>query len=413
MNKTVKFVYERIRDTGEELIPKSNNYNLNFSDLTNVEPHFYKRLPSSELCPADTLPDDVFLYELNWDYRKSHQGFFDEVLASGNIRDSILIRVKEKTAFILFTVLFEGWMTDQFISIIEENFKKANIPLSQIIYASNCFNGDRLYKDYCERNNINLEMRFEYFPTFRIHQTDVEQALENREYTPGVRKKTFLCFNRRFSDHRLMFYMLVERRGLLDQFYLSMSKDQPESTNKFLDNASYLIHKYPEFGITQYDISRADSRLPLILDSPDFNRYPMENNPLSMKEYYDTSLVNIVNETYFFNNIIHITEKTYKPIAFMQPFIIVAAPFSLKHIADMGFKTFGDFWDESYDTETDHIVRMHKIINLVESIIKWTDAEKLEFTYRSAEILKYNRSHLKTMKHIETYQFVEKYGHEM
>jgi len=410
MNKTVKFVYERIRDNGKELIPRSNNYNLNFSESTNVEPHFYKRLPLTELFLADTLPNDIFLYELNWDYSKSYQGFFDEVLAPGNIRDSVLARLKEKTAFILFTVLFESWMTDQFISMINENFKKVNIPLSQIIYASNCFNGEQLYKDYCVRHNINPEMKFEYFPTFRIHQTDVEPVLNSREYNPGVRKKTFLCFNRRFSEHRLMFYMLVESRGLLDHFYLSMSKDQPESTNKFLDNASYLIYRYPEFDVTQEDIIRADSRLPLILDSTNFDRYPMENNPRSMKKFYDTSLVNIVNETYFFNDIIHITEKTYKPIAFMQPFIMVAAPFSLKHIRDIGFKTFGDFWDESYDIETDHIVRMHKIVNLVESIINWSDEEKLEFTYRSAKILKYNRSHLKTMRHIETYQFVEKYG---
>ena len=54
------------------------------------------------------------------------------------------------------------------------------------------------------------------------------------------------------------------------------------------------------------------------------------------------------NLLYFFNNIIHITEKTYKPIAFMQPFILVAAAGSLRHVQDMGFKTFNEFWDESY-----------------------------------------------------------------
>ena len=204
--------------------------------------------------------------------------------------------------------------------------------------------------------------------------------------------------------------MLVEKENLLDQFYLSMSKDQPESDNNFLNNAVYLTYRHPTFNITRSDIDRADSKLPLVLDNSNFNKYPMDRTIDSIQHYYDTSLINIITETYFFNNIIHITEKTYKPIAFMQPFIMVAAPFSLKHIKDMGFKTFDEFWDESYDTEINHIERMNKIFNIIKLISEWSESKKLEFSHQVADILKYNSLHLQSIKNIEMIQFVEKYG---
>jgi hypothetical protein len=400
-------VYERMT---RNRVPMSNNYNLNYSDNTNIEPHFYRRLLLVDLHLASQLPDDVFLYELNWDYNKNHQEFFDSVLMPNNIRESILTRLKEKTAFIVLTVLYEGWLNDNFLQLIHTSFNKAGIPLSQIVYVSNCYNGKQIYNEFCNKRNVIPEINNEYCPTFRIDQTDVDTIIKTSEYVPGLRKKTFLCFNRRFSDHRLLFYMLIEKRNLLDHFFLSMSKDQPESSSNFLINATYLIQRHPTFEITLNDVERSNSLLPLILDTQNFDKYPMEHNPNDMKQYYNDSLVNIINETYFFNNIIHITEKTYKPIAFMQPFIMVSSPFSLKHLKDMGFQTFDKFWDESYDEETNHAIRMNMIVNLVETICNWTETEKLNFSYQVADILKYNRDHLKTMKHIEMDRFINNYS---
>jgi hypothetical protein len=117
-------------------------------------------------------------------------------------------------------------------------------------------------------------------------------------------------------------------------------------------------------------------------------------------------------ETYFFNNIIHITEKTYKPIAFMQPFIMFAAPNGLQHIKDMGFKTFNQFWDESYDSETDHIIRFLKIAQEIRKISNWSQETLDQFAKDVRPILEFNREHLKNMKDIEVDQFVEKYGVE-
>jgi hypothetical protein len=52
----------------------------------------------------------------------------------------------------------------------------------------------------------------------------------------------------------------------------------------------------------------------------------------------------------------------------MKPFIVVAPPKTVEYIKSLGFKTFGDFWDESYDDEYDHSERLAKIFKLIDGL---------------------------------------------
>jgi hypothetical protein len=94
----------------------------------------------------------------------------------------------------------------------------------------------------------------------------------------------------------------------------------------------------------------------------------------------------------------------------MQPFILLGAARSLQHVKDMGFKTFGEFWDETYDLELDDKQRFNKIIAVIESIAKWTEQQRIEFTVRVKDIIDYNVNHLNTMQDIEIENLVKKYG---
>jgi hypothetical protein len=94
----------------------------------------------------------------------------------------------------------------------------------------------------------------------------------------------------------------------------------------------------------------------------------------------------------------------------MQPFILVAAAGSLQHIKDMGFKTFDQFWDEAYDLELDDKKRFAMIMSLIESISKWSEEEKIEFTFKVKDVVDYNVVHLNTMQDKEITNLIEKYG---
>jgi hypothetical protein len=429
MSSRINLVYEWIGPQG----PISNNRIPTIIDLIDSQvrgptpglredfhlvPHFYNRFNAVNILPACNLPTELFLYEINfgnYHYRDLLHAFNfnDGILDQNNISPKVIDRIKNKTAYILITLLFEGYLNDNFLSAMQEYFKHKQIPLTQIIYVNNCGNGKEVYENYCQRHSIIPEIQVEYLPVFRIDKTDITNAVDKylvEGYTPGPKEKTFLCFNRRYSDHRVLFFIMMVKKKLIDKFYISMAASQPEANRTFKTNAEYLIYRHNTYEITKDDIVECESLLPLVLDNTDFNNYPMETTLTPVEKFYKNSLINIVNETYFFNNIIHITEKTYKPIAFLQPFILLGAAGSLQHIRNMGFKTFDNFWDESYDTEIDDITRFNKIINIVEQISNWSDEEKIKFSYSVKEILEYNLNQLNTMSNNEIDTFTKKYG---
>jgi hypothetical protein len=381
-------------------------------------PFFINDFPEARLVTPANLPDGKFIYELNFaniDYR-DWKHFFDVnngALSNNYVSPQVLDRIRnEKNGYILVTILFEAWVHDEFFDEMRKFFNHHDIPLSQVIYATNCYNGSEIYKEYCNRRSLKPEINVEYFPTFRVHRTDIELVLEkykNVKYEVGPRKKTFLCFQRRINNHRIALLLNAVQQDIIDSFHISMDNKHPDDSRPFIEDAMGFIRRFPQFEFTQDDVKQANKILPLTLDTKNFSRYPMESSQFSTEEFYKSSLINIVSETYFFDREIHLTEKTWKPIAFKQPFIIIGARGSLKHIRDLGFKTFNDFWDESYDQLSD-IDRMKRIFETVNSISKWNKDRKIKFTEQVKDIVEYNFNHLCTMRDLELDNFRNKYG---
>jgi hypothetical protein len=64
----------------------------------------------------------------------------------------------------------------------------------------------------------------------------------------------------------------------------------------------------------------------------------------------------------YFGRRLHITEKTFKAIALEMPFMLIAPAGSLEYMRSYGFRTFEPIIDESYDSETNDIVRIEKVV---------------------------------------------------
>ena len=82
---------------------------------------------------------------------------------------------------------------------------------------------------------------------------------------------------------------------------------------------------------------------------------------------FQSTQISLVLET-IFDNRIHLTEKTLRPIACGHPFILAAGPGSLELLKKYGFKTFHPYINENYDRVADSNLRMQKIINEMERI---------------------------------------------
>lgn len=68
-------------------------------------------------------------------------------------------------------------------------------------------------------------------------------------------------------------------------------------------------------------------------------------------DWYDNTFFSVVAETIIDNNLpVFITEKTFKPIAFYHPFMILGQNNVLNRLKLLGFQTYENLFDESYDT---------------------------------------------------------------
>jgi hypothetical protein len=56
-----------------------------------------------------------------------------------------------------------------------------------------------------------------------------------------------------------------------------------------------------------------------------------------------------------------LSEKIFKPISNLQPFLVIGDYLTLAELKKLGFKTFSPFIDESYDNERDSYKRMELI----------------------------------------------------
>lgn len=105
------------------------------------------------------------------------------------------------------------------------------------------------------------------------------------------------------------------------------------------------------------------------------------------------SFVCLVTETRFACPTVYITEKTLKPIEVFRPFIILGAPGSLAFLKKIGFKTFGDFWDESYDNITDHTRRFEEVYKITKHILNLPPDDLKRMLNKMQKILLHNNNH--------------------
>lgn len=110
--------------------------------------------------------------------------------------------------------------------------------------------------------------------------------------------------------------------------------------------------------------------------------------------WYDRCFGSIVAETD--TRTVWITEKSFKPIAYHHPYVIFAAPGHLGRIRELGFETFDNIFDESYDTESDIETRCK---------ILYENARRMDSSTYDAETqrkLQHNHHHFFNQALVET-----------
>jgi hypothetical protein len=194
-------------------------------------------------------------------------------------------------------------------------------------------------------------------------------------------KKTFLIYNRAWSgtrEYRLRFAELLIHLNLQEHCKTSVNPIEPEL------RIHYKTHKFenptwrPQTVLENYfPVSDAHSHY-----SADFDI-----------EDYESTDIEVVLETLFDDDRLHLTEKSLRPIACGQPFMLAGTHGSLEYLRSYGFKTFGDVWDESYDLVEDPAERLIHVAELMKQIATWEPKVRKRKLAEAQAIADYNKQY--------------------
>jgi hypothetical protein len=220
-----------------------------------------------------------------------------------------------------------------------------------------------------------------------------------------LRKHKFICFNRTISHRHqrpVMAYFALKYDLLKDNIFSFIDNPTPEQIASFIRE----VYDIDEDSLKDYS-ERISKLLPYEIDTHMLNTmhqktsFSVDNN---RKDLYDESYLYITTETRFKDGTTpFLSEKTFRPMVNLQPFLYFGNYHSLKVLHDYGFKTFHPYIDESYDNETDPKKR---ILMLEQELVKFVNRpiqEIHDWYYSITDILLYNQQHLATFKNFNPY----------
>jgi hypothetical protein len=201
-------------------------------------------------------------------------------------------------------------------------------------------------------------------------------------------KNTFIAPNRIVAgkrQHRLEILYWIFKMGLTDNWI--SCPDMCPAENISIHNAVQSLR------IHYHDIESVFAAQQLPMDFPGETGHPMHSCWLSLFDESAESLLYLVTETVATGRRHHLTEKTFKPIALGMPFVIVGTQGSLRYLRSYGFKTFGEFWDESYDDEPNDQLRIKKIANTLKQLNDLEPQHKDAIFHSAQEVIQHNWNH--------------------
>jgi len=387
--------------------PVLNNQNFNqpLSELVedNGTYEFFNNLNGFECVPSLSLKEmDYFVYPVRLGFNPDDWLNHPEadLLAATNMSVHTFNGIRGRNGFLFLDLGNESILNDRIIDTIHEYLKLKDIPLRKIILQTGNANGEKYYKEYCFRKQISRGMNIcclEYFE-WMVSRLIVEHQKLKRDVLPKnidhtKIEKTFLCLNRVHRWHRINLFLLWNVNYLMKDTYYTLNNKTNFPAGSDYDDDIWRSTLDPriidKFKLTEEDIDKIHSTLPLKIDEF-VEASEMAGLYSAVDPYYQTSLISVVTETNFENNDIFNTEKIFKPMVHRHPFILVGPYKTLEYLKDMGYKTFSDFWDESYDDIEDPFERLLKIVEICKDIQSWDDIKKKQFFYKSMIITNHN-----------------------
>jgi hypothetical protein len=226
-----------------------------------------------------------------------------------------------------------------------------------------------------------------YNRIIKINQQDLQDEIQFH----------FLSFNGRLSLLRTSLFCYFYRKKLLAKSifsYLGYSAYAVRSNFETLINrgADYYLNSHNFEPDTESHIPSEEifKLVPYRIKNETVSKgIPVVSNIA----VYNQTFCHLVTETYKGHHNPFLTEKTFKPIAAKQPFMLFGAKHSLRFLQDLGFQTFAAFIDESYDS-LDQPDRFNAILSEIDRIAAMSIDQLKDLKSEMKSVVDHNYNHL-------------------
>jgi ABC-type oligopeptide transport system ATPase subunit len=293
-------------------------------------------LESSTFTITNQVPKSKFLYPICLS-----SGF--PFIQHTEIPEVIFHEMQHGNCLVLLIHPGEGYIWYQYKKIIKrlQTFNKIKIHDNMIMFATGNPTLSTRYKS--------VYYNFWEPASFGNNIIKEKQLGIQHIFKDDLRPYKFISLNRICHPHRFAVAAALypyQEQGLLsfvNAEYSIRSNYRKVSFNNFAEH-------YPDHRIKWGDLPEDFKlMLPPQYENPENLDLP---NPVVIDSHADKfyhSYLHIVCETFVSH--VFFSEKTYKPIKYFQPFVLINGQYSLQYFRDMGYQTFSGYIDESYDLE--------------------------------------------------------------
>lgn len=195
-------------------------------------------------------------------------------------------------------------------------------------------------------------------------------------FKPEKEGKFFLCHNRSPKPHRYAFLVLLRNKGLINDVDWSLIMGWNRKQHLVGGDISRNFF-FPFFNFNEYENYKNDidffenigiQKSMYEVDTNWFSEGDLSPE-FNWKDIYELrtfqeTYVNIVTESNFFSESVHITEKSIKPFYFYQLPIFLSGRHHVKFFKEnYGFDLFDDIINHSYDEIVDNKQRLFAVFN--------------------------------------------------
>lgn len=210
------------------------------------------------------------------------------------------------------------------------------------------------FADFYGVNVVSLNLLKNFLP--KMENGEAEQYASdklNAIYSLKTNTYNALCYNRLLREHRYATLAHIAQSSMQNTLFSSLrmtAPDHPVPWTTVRDN----VLKNPNFFYltkgSDWLTAHKDKDFRVLDEDVDLQQNQACSLPWS---HGLNSNFMLVTETFEFQYGTFITEKSYKPFLFLQPFVQVGDHLNVQWLRDNGYDVFDDIVDHSYDQEPD------------------------------------------------------------